>query len=316
MWFVNGNKHPELGAIGPPPSTVDPLIPTIEPNAGHVDNEPSLKKIFDTQGPEAFAKAVRDHKGLLLTDTTWRDAHQSLLATRLRTIDMLNIAEATSVALSNACALECWGGATFDVALRFLREDPWERLASLREAVPDIPFKMLLRGANAVGYTSYPDNVVYEFCKVAKETGMDVFRVFDSVNYLENMKLGIDAVGQAGGVVEAAVCYTGDVSDPNRGMYNLEYYLEFVRQLEQLGIHVLAIKDMAGLLKPQAATMLVGALRKEYPNLPIDVHTHDTVSRYCCCCCSCFANSFFRTKHVLTHVHGDPLLIVLFLPLH
>lgn len=164
----------------------------------------SFKKIFDQEGPEAFAKAVRNHKGLLITDTTWRDAHQSLLATRLRTIDILNIADATNVALSNAYSLECWGGATFDVSLRFLRECPWDRLAEMREAVPDIPFQMLLRGANAVGYTSYPDNVVYEFCKVAKETGMDVFRVFDSVNYIENMKLGIDAVGQAGGIIEVS----------------------------------------------------------------------------------------------------------------
>lgn len=274
--IVNGTPK-ELGCVGPPPSSVDPFIPIIEPNPGQFQLErPSLKKIFDTQGPEAFAKAVRQNKGLLITDTTWRDAHQSLLATRMRTIDMLNISDATKVALSNAYSLECWGGATFDVALRFLREDPWERLADLRQAVPDIPFQMLLRGANAVGYTSYPDNVVYEFCKVAKETGMDVFRVFDSVNYIENMKLGIDAVGTAGGIVEAAVCYTGDVADPNRGMYDLEYYLNFTRQLEALGIHVLAIKDMAGLLKPQAATMLVGAIRQEFPHLPIHVHTHDT----------------------------------------
>jgi pyruvate carboxylase len=160
--------------------------------------------------------------------------------------------------------------------MRFLRECPWDRLAQMREAVPDIPFQMLLRGANAVGYTSYPDNVVYQFCKQAKDTGMDVFRVFDSVNYLENMKLGIDAVGSAGGIVEAVCCYTGDVSNPHRGQYDLEYYLNYVRQLEELGIHVLAIKDMAGLLKPQAATLLVGAIRQEFPNLPIHVHTHDT----------------------------------------
>jgi pyruvate carboxylase len=146
----------------------------------------------------------------------------------------------------------------------------------MREAVPDIPFQMLLRGANAVGYTGYPDNLVYEFCKQAKDTGMDVFRVFDSVNYLENMRLGIDAVGTAGGIVEAAVCYTGDVAHPHKGRYDLEYYLNFVRQLEELGIHVLCIKDMAGLLKPESATMLVGAIRQEFPNLPIHVHTHDT----------------------------------------
>jgi pyruvate carboxylase len=236
----------------------------------------SLKRIFDEDGPEAFAKAVRNHNGLLISDTTWRDAHQSLLATRLRTFDMLKIAPATKVALSNAFSLECWGGATFDVALRFLRECPWDRLAALRKAFPDIPLQMLLRGVNAVGYTNYPENVVYEFCKKAKETGIDVFRIFDSLNYIENMKLGIDAVRQAGGIIEAAVCYTGDCADPDRGRYNLEYYLQFVRQLNELGIHILAIKDMAGLLKPEAAALLVGAIRREFPDLPIHVHTHDT----------------------------------------
>jgi len=270
---VNGTPK-ELGATGAPPSTVDPIVPEI--HLEHREKKDSLKKIFDTHGAEAFAKAVRENEGLLITDTTWRDAHQSLLATRLRTIDMLNIAEPTSVALRNAYSLECWGGATFDVSMRFLNECPWDRLMSLREAVPDVPFQMLLRGANAVGYTSYPDNVVYEFCKLAKNAGMDVFRVFDSLNYIENMKLGIDAVGQAGGIVEGAVCYTGDVSDPTRGLYDLEYYLNFVRELEASGIHVLAIKDMAGLLKPNAATLLVGAIREEFPNLPIHVHTHDT----------------------------------------
>jgi pyruvate carboxylase len=271
--IVNGTPK-ELGAIGDAPALVNPFIPEVT-NSGKPRSK-SLKSIFDEQGPEAFAKAVRSNKGLLITDTTWRDAHQSLLATRLRTIDMLNIAPATKVALANCYSLECWGGATFDVAMRFLRECPWDRLADLREAVPDIPFQMLLRGANAVGYTSYPDNVNYEFCKMAKETGMDVFRIFDSVNYIENMKLGIDCVGEAGGIIEAAVCYTGDVSNPLRGQYDLEYYLNFVRELEALGIHVLAIKDMAGLLKPEAATMLVGAIRQEFPDLPIHVHTHDT----------------------------------------
>ncbi|CAB9516740.1 Pyruvate carboxylase [Seminavis robusta] len=271
---INGTPK-ELGAVGSPPSSVDPMIPVIEPKPGQLDKK-SLKQIFDTEGPEAFAKAVRQNEGLLITDTTWRDAHQSLLATRMRTIDMLNVAQPTSVALSNCYSIENWGGATFDVTMRFLRECPWDRLSEMREAVPDIPFQMLLRGANAVGYTSYPDNLVYDFCKMAKDTGMDVFRVFDSVNYIENMRLGIDAVGTAGGIVEATCCYTGDVADPNRGMYNLEYYLNFVRQLNELGIHVLAIKDMAGLLKPQAATMLVGAIRQEFPDLPIHVHTHDT----------------------------------------
>lgn len=184
--IVNGAPK-SLGATGAPPSSVNPIVPEI--HIDHKEKKQSLKMIFDNHGPEAFAKAVREHEGLLVTDTTWRDAHQSLLATRLRTIDMLNIAGPTSVALRNAYSLECWGGATFDVAMRFLNECPWDRLSLLREAVPDIPFQMLLRGANAVGYTSYPDNVVFEFCKLAKEAGMDVFRVFDSLNYVENMRL-------------------------------------------------------------------------------------------------------------------------------
>lgn len=271
--IVNGTPK-ELGAVGPPPSKNNPYIPTLREPAPK--ETPSLKKVFDEHGAASFAKAVRATDGLLITDTTWRDAHQSLIATRLRTTDMLNIADATRIALRNSYSLECWGGATFDVAMRFLRECPWDRLGSLREKVPDIPFQMLLRGANAVGYTSYPDNVVYEFCKQAKDHGMDIFRIFDSVNYIENMRLGIDAVGEAGGIVEAAVCYTGDVTDPNRGQYDLEYYLNFVEQLEKIGIHVLAIKDMAGLLKPEGASLLVGAIREAHPDLPIHVHTHDT----------------------------------------
>lgn len=179
---VNGTPK-SLGAVGDAPSSVDPIVPSI--TLEHRHKKKSLKQIFDHEGPEAFASAVRQNEGLLITDTTWRDAHQSLLATRLRTIDMLNIAQPTSVALRNAYSLECWGGATFDVSMRFLNECPWDRLMSLREAVPDIPFQMLLRGANAVGYTAYADNVVYDFCKMAKESGMDVFRVFDSINYLE-----------------------------------------------------------------------------------------------------------------------------------
>jgi len=234
------------------------------------------RHILVKDGPEAFAKAVREYKGVLIMDTTWRDAHQSLLATRVRTADLLNIAPHTSHALANAYSLEMWGGATFDVSMRFLYEDPWDRLAKLRALVPNIPFQMLLRGANAVGYTSYPDNVVYEFCKKAKETGMDIFRIFDSLNYIENLRLGIDAVKKAGGVVEAAICYSGDVSNPNKTKYNLDYYLKLTEQLVNEGIHVLAIKDMAGLLKPHAATILVGAIRKKWPNLPIHVHTHDT----------------------------------------
>ncbi|KAF9182231.1 pyruvate carboxylase [Haplosporangium sp. Z 11] len=234
------------------------------------------RKIFLEKGPKAFAKAVRAYPGVLVMDTTWRDAHQSLLATRVRTIDLLNIAPTTAHAFSNAYSLEMWGGATFDVAMRFLHEDPWDRLVQLRKLVPNIPFQMLFRGANAVGYTSYPDNVIFDFCAKAVKSGMDIFRIFDSLNYIENMRLGIQAVKAAGGIVEAAVCYTGDVSDPTRKKHNLDYYLNFVQQLVNEGIHVLAIKDMAGLLKPNAATILVGAIRKKFPNLPIHMHTHDT----------------------------------------
>ena len=217
---VNGPDHP--GAVGPPPSTVPPVLPARRADAPagsvHATVAPprGLKQVFEEEGAEGFARAVRKHRGLLLTDTTWRDAHQSLLATRVRTVDLKNIAHATAHALAKCYSIEMWGGATFDVTLRFLHECPWDRLAELRELVPNVPFQMLLRGANAVGYTSYPDNVVYEFCKQAKRTGMDVFRVFDSLNYIENMKLGIDAVGTAGGIVEAAICYTGDVADPTR----------------------------------------------------------------------------------------------------
>ncbi|KAI6112863.1 hypothetical protein F5141DRAFT_1272766 [Pisolithus sp. B1] len=237
------------------------------------------RNIIAEQGPEAFAKAVREYPGTLIMDTTWRDAHQSLLATRLRTIDMVNIAKETSWALANAYSLEMWGGATFDVAMRFLYEDPWERLRTLRKLVPNIPFQALVRGANGVGYTSYPDNAIYEFSKKAVENGLDIFRVFDSLNYFENvrnMRLGIDAAKKAGGVVEAVVCYSGDVASPTENKYTLQYYLDFVDQLVQEGIHVLGVKDMAGLLKPEAARLLIGAIREKYPDIPIHVHSHDT----------------------------------------
>eukprot|EP00919_Chromeraceae_sp_WS-2016_P022276 GHVR01052959.1.p1 GENE.GHVR01052959.1~~GHVR01052959.1.p1 ORF type:complete len:1214 (+),score=291.38 GHVR01052959.1:63-3704(+) len=234
------------------------------------------KQVLTKKGPKEFAKSIRDHKQLLITDTTMRDAHQSLFATRMRTYDMLKGAPATSHLLHKLFSLENWGGATFDVAYRFLRESPWVRLEQLREAVPNIPFQMLLRGANAVGYTAYPDNAVEKFCTIAVNKGMDIFRVFDSLNYIENLKLGIHAVGQAGGVVEATISYTGNIADPNKKPYTLEYYLNLARELNNLDIHILGIKDMAGLLTPTAATILIGALRKEFPNLPIHLHTHDT----------------------------------------
>eukprot|EP00123_Amoebidium_parasiticum_P016505 comp23465_c0_seq1/m.39196 comp23465_c0_seq1/g.39196 ORF comp23465_c0_seq1/g.39196 comp23465_c0_seq1/m.39196 type:complete len:1197 (-) comp23465_c0_seq1:598-4188(-) len=255
------------------PSKYPPMIPPVP-----LGSKPprGLKEVLKTEGPEGFARHVRAQKHLMLMDTTMRDAHQSLLATRVRTRDLLKIAPYTARTMAGCYSLENWGGATYDVALRFLRECPWERLDQMREIIPNIPFQMLLRGANAVGYTSYPDNVVYKFCAMAAQHGMDIFRVFDSLNYLPNLQLGIDAAGAAGGVVEGAISYTGDVSDPSRTKYNLDYYLQLAGDLKKAGIHVLCIKDMAGVLKPQAAKMLIGALRNEYPDLPIHVHTHDT----------------------------------------
>ncbi|MCB9566991.1 MAG: pyruvate carboxylase [Myxococcales bacterium] len=268
---VNGPTTPWASNL--PPSTVDPEIPRPPRDAPLPSG---WRDLLRAEGPAAFAKAVRAHQGLLLTDTTWRDAHQSLLATRVRTVDIAAIAPLSAHVLAPAFSLEMWGGATFDVALRFLRECPWDRLERLRALVPNIPFQMLLRGANAVGYTNYPDNVVKRFVRAAAERGIDVFRIFDCLNYLDNLRLGIDAVGEAGGVIEASLCYTGDVADPGRTKYSLQYYVDLAGELVALGTHVLAIKDMAGLLRPRAAALLVGALRSAFPEVPIHVHTHDT----------------------------------------
>ena len=211
----------------------------------------------------------------MLTDTTFRDAHQSLLATRVRTHDLLATAAAIAHRLPQLFSLEVWGGATFDTALRFLHEDPWQRLRELRERIPNICFQMLFRGANAVGYTSYPDNVIAEFIREAHAQGIDIFRIFDSLNSIENMRASIDAVLETGAVCEAAICYTGDLLDPNRPKYGLNYYLTLAKQMEKLGAHFLCIKDMAGLCKPYAANQLVKALREEI-SLPVHFHTHDT----------------------------------------
>ncbi|KAK9426930.1 carbamoyl-phosphate synthase L chain, ATP binding domain-containing protein [Lipomyces doorenjongii] len=211
-----------------------------------------------SRAPRPFAKAVRDYKGTLIMDTTWRDAHQSLLATRVRTVDFANIAIPTSYAYFNAFSLECWVGATFDVAMRFLYEDPWDRLRKLRALVPNIPFQMLLRGANG-----------------AKKDGVDIFRVFDALNDLEQLKVGVDAARKAGGIVEATICYSGDMLNPEK-KYNLKYYLDVVDKFVAMGTHILGIKDMAGTMKPQAATILIGTIREKYPDLPIHVHTHDS----------------------------------------
>ncbi|XP_078484659.1 pyruvate carboxylase, mitochondrial isoform X1 [Ciona intestinalis] len=272
--LVNGPSTP-LPTSNKPPYN-EPQLPELP--AGWASNHPrGWRNVLLENGPEEFAKSIRQHKGLLLTDTTMRDAHQSLLATRVRTYDLARIAPFVSQQLNGLFSLENWGGATFDVALRFLHECPWERLRTLRQLIPNIPFQMLLRGANGVGYTTYPDNVVKKFCELAVANGMDIFRIFDSMNYVPNMKLGMEAVAEAGGVVEAAISYTGDVSDSSRlTKYDLSYYIGLADELVEIGAHILCIKDMAGLLKPQAAKILISELRERHPDLPLHVHTHDT----------------------------------------
>lgn len=275
---VNGSSI--KGQVGEPKFKGEIIVPELLDDAGHkLDvTKPSTKgwrNIILEQGPAAFAKAVREYKGTLLMDTTWRDAHQSLLATRVRTVDLCNIAKETSHALANLYSLECWGGATFDVAMRFLYEDPWDRLRKMRKLIPNIPFQMLLRGANGVAYSSLPDNAIDHFVDQAKKNGVDIFRVFDALNDIDQLEVGIKAVHKAGGVVEGTVCYSGDMLNPKK-KYNLEYYLDLVDKLVKLNIHVLGVKDMAGVLKPHAAKLLIGAIRKKYPDLPIHVHTHDS----------------------------------------
>lgn len=269
--LVNGPSTPLATKLLP--AEVKPHVPSVSTG---VQPPKGFREIYKEQGAEAFAKAVRNHKSLLLMDTTFRDAHQSLLATRIRTHDLLKISPFVAHNFNKLYSLENWGGATFDVALRFLHECPWERLEQMRKMIPNIPFQMLLRGANAVGYTNYPDNVVFKFCEMAVQTGMDVFRVFDSLNYLPNLIVGMEAAGNAGGIVEGAISYSGDVSNPKKTKYDLKYYLNIADELVKAGTHVLGIKDMAGLLKPAAARLLVTALRDKYPDLPIHIHTHDT----------------------------------------
>ena len=226
-------------------------------------------------GPEGFARWMLEQKAVLVTDSTMRDAHQSLLATRMRSYDILRIAPAYAERLPELLSLECWGGATFDVAMRFLREDPWERLAALKERVPNILLQMLLRSANAVGYKNYPDNVVQHFVQQAATGGVDLFRIFDSLNWVENMRVAMDAVIESGKLCEAAICYSGDMLGPEPNKYNLAYYVEMARALENAGAHILGIKDMAGVCKPAAASRLVRALKQEV-GIPIHFHTHDT----------------------------------------
>jgi len=245
-----------------------PVVPGITPS-------PGTRQLLQKLGPRRFAGWARKEKRLLLTDTTFRDAHQSLMATRVRTYDLLATASAIAQRLPNLFSLEMWGGATFDTSMRFLHEDPWQRLRELRQRIPNICFQMLLRGANAVGYTSYPDNVIVEFVREAHQQGIDIFRIFDSLNSIENMRVSIDAVLETGGVCEPAICYTGDILDKRRPKYSLGYYVKMAKQLEKLGAHFLGIKDMAGLCKPYSAYTLVKALREEI-GIPIHFHTHDT----------------------------------------
>ena len=233
------------------------------------------RDLLKEMGAEKFSGWIRDQDRLLITDTTFRDAHQSLLATRMRTHDLLNVAEAYARLAPQLFSLEMWGGATFDVSMRFLKEDPWDRLARMREKVPNILLQMLLRASNAVGYTNYPDNVVRAFVHESAQAGMDVFRVFDALNWLPNMKVAMDAVRETDALCEASICYSGDITNPGRTKYSLKYYVELAKELEKMGAHILAIKDMAGLCKPAAARQLVQALRGEI-GIPIHFHTHDT----------------------------------------
>ena len=268
---VTVNGHPETrGRPRPNAEAAAPRVPHID--APIVDGS---KQKLDALGAEGFARWMREQDRVLLTDTTMRDGHQSLLATRMRTFDIAAIAGVYARSLPQLLSLECWGGATFDVAMRFLTEDPWERLSLVRAAAPNLLLQMLLRGANGVGYTNYPDNVVRHFVKQAAAGGIDLFRVFDCLNWVENMRVSMDAVREEGRLCEAAICYTGDILDPDRAKYDLKYYVSLARDLEAAGANIIALKDMAGLLKPAAARVLFKALR-EATDLPIHFHTHDT----------------------------------------
>ncbi|MGP4083027.1 pyruvate carboxylase [Pseudalkalibacillus sp. R45] len=268
---VTVNGFPGLG-VQKKPAFSKPRIPYVNYTKPLLDG---TKQILDEQGVEGLTEWIKSRDEVLLTDTTFRDAHQSLLATRVRTHDLLQIAEPTTRQVPELFSLEMWGGATFDVSYRFLNEDPWERLIQLRKKSPNVLFQMLLRASNAVGYKNYPDNVIREFVSKSAAAGIDVFRIFDSLNWLDGMKVAIDTVRETGKVAEASICYTGDILDPKRPKYNLDYYVNMAKELEQAGAHILGIKDMAGLLKPQAAYELISAL-KEAVSIPIHLHTHDT----------------------------------------
>jgi pyruvate carboxylase len=258
--------HGDLKAARAPALQAEPMMGT--------------RNLLEQKGPQAVADWMQAQRHLLITDTTMRDGHQSLLATRMRSVDMIKVAPAYAANLPQLFSVECWGGATFDVAYRFLQECPWQRLRDLRKALPNVMTQMLLRGSNAVGYTNYPDNVVQEFVRQAAATGIDVFRVFDSLNWVENMRVAMDAVIDSGKLCEGAICYTGDIHDPDRAKYDLKYYVSMGKELRNAGAHVLGLKDMAGLLKPAAARVLIKALKEEV-GLPIHFHTHDTAGIAC-----------------------------------
>lgn len=267
--ILNGNPEVKGKSV---PKDLEQAMP---PSAAGIPPPAGTRQLLQKLGPRKFAAWAKKEKRLLITDTTFRDAHQSLLTTRVRTYDLLAAADAVAQRLPNLFSIEMWGGATFDASLRFLHEDPWQRLRRLRERIPNICFQMLLRGANAVGYASYPDNVIKRFVAEAHRQGIDIFRIFDSLNSIDNMRVSLDAALETGGICEAAICYTGDILDKARPKYSLKYYVALARQLEKLGAHFLCIKDMAGLCKPYAAYALVKALKEEI-GLPIHFHTHDT----------------------------------------
>jgi pyruvate carboxylase len=270
--IVNG--HPTVRGKPKPPLSVL-AVESAPPPTPRQAPPPGTKQVLEREGPAGIVKLLRKDRRVRYTDTTWRDAHQSLLATRLRTYDIARVAPATAHLCADLFSLEMWGGATFDVAYRFLSEDPWIRLEELRRLVPNVMFQMLVRGANAVGYTNYPDDVVSGFIEEAAAAGMDVFRIFDALNDVDNMQVAIEAAQKTGRIVETAICYTGDVSDPRRKKYDLKYYVDLAKEIVRRGTHLLAIKDMAGLLKPRAATMLVKAL-KDAVDVPLHLHMHDT----------------------------------------
>ncbi|WP_412508479.1 pyruvate carboxylase [Roseovarius sp. SYSU LYC5161] len=268
---ITVNGHPET--TGRPEPSPEAKLP--KPPREVADPAPGTRNLLEDKGAKAVADWMLAQDRLLLTDTTMRDGHQSLLATRMRSIDMIKVAPAYAANLPELFSVECWGGATFDVAYRFLQECPWQRLRELRQRMPNLLTQMLLRASNGVGYTNYPDNVVREFVRQAAETGVDVFRVFDSLNWVENMRVAMDAVVESGKICEGTICYTGDILDPDRAKYDVKYYVGMAKELQAAGAHVLGLKDMAGLLKPAAATRLVTALKDEL-DIPVHFHTHDT----------------------------------------